>query len=154
MGVGLPSSITTRYTRPVISIADIEALERLTYDSVIPARNLYHLFEATARLHPDRPALTVLTKSSRESDGVSLTHRELLVEIFRAADLFRSLGITPGCPTVATFCSIAANIKVEKDDKLNTVVRISVDSCDPARTKELTEALSLLPQTYQIENPS
>jgi hypothetical protein len=49
---------------------------------------------------------------------------------------------------------LAANIKVEKDDKLNTVVRISVDSRDPARTKELTEAPSLLPQTYRIENPS
>ena len=154
MGVGLPSSITTRYTRPVISIADIEALERLTYDSVILARNLYHLFEATARLHPDRPALTVLTKSSRESDGVTLTHRELLVEIFRAANLFRSLGITPGSPTVAILCPIAADIKVEKDDKLNTVVRISVDSRDPARTNELTKALSLLLQTYQIENQS
>ena len=106
MGVGLPSSITTRYTRPVTSIADIEALERLTYDPVIPARNLYHLFEATARLHPDRLALTVLTKSSREFDGVSLTHRELLVEIFRTANLFRSLGITPGGPTVAILCPI------------------------------------------------
>ena len=154
MGVGLPSSITTRYTRPVISIADIEALERLTYDSVIPARNLYHLFEATARLHLDRPALTVLTKSSRESGGVSLTHRELLVEIFRAANLFKSLGITPGGPTAATFCSIAANIKVERTISSTPSFGSQSDSRDPARTKELTEALSLLPQTYRIKNPS
>jgi fatty-acyl-CoA synthase len=110
MGVGAPSPITTRYSRPVISIADIEALERLPYDSVIPARNLLHLFEATAQLHPDRPALTVLTKSPHEFEGASLTHRELLLEIFRAANLFRSLGITPAGPTVAILCPILPQI--------------------------------------------
>ncbi|MBC9981125.1 acyl-CoA synthase, partial [Bradyrhizobium sp. INPA_01384B] len=61
-----PPLITTRFTRPIETIADIEALERLPYDSLIPARNLHDLFEATARLHPDRPALTVLIKGSRE----------------------------------------------------------------------------------------
>jgi fatty-acyl-CoA synthase len=107
--MGLPSPITTRYTRPVASIADIEALERLPYDSLIPARNLCHLFEATARLHPDRQALTLLTRGSREA-GAGLTHRELLTEIVRAANLFRSLGIAPGGPTVAILCPILPQI--------------------------------------------
>src|SRR4051812_45210600 len=106
MSVDLPSSITTRFTRPVVSIADIEALEKLPYDSLIPARNLYQLFEATARLHPDRQALTVLANGSPEAGEVSLTHRELLVEIFRAANLFRSYGIMPDGPTVAFLCPI------------------------------------------------
>jgi hypothetical protein len=51
---------TTRFTRIVTAIADIVALENSRYDDVIPARHLYHLFEATALLHPDRPALSVM----------------------------------------------------------------------------------------------
>jgi hypothetical protein len=38
---------TTRFTRIVTAIADIVALENSRYDDVIPARHLYHLFEAT-----------------------------------------------------------------------------------------------------------
>src|SRR4051812_38738140 len=110
MSVDLPSSITTRFTRPVVSIADIEALEKLPYDSLIPARNLYQLFEATARLHPDRQALTVLANGSPEAGEVSLTHRELLVEISHAANLFRSCGIVPDGPTVAILCPILPQI--------------------------------------------
>jgi fatty-acyl-CoA synthase len=102
----LPPPITTRFTRPVVTIADIEALERQPYDALIPARNLHHLFEATARLHPDRPALTVLTKGSREAGDATLTHRQLLAEISRAANLFRSHGIKESGGTVAFLCPI------------------------------------------------
>jgi fatty-acyl-CoA synthase len=45
-----------------------------------------------------------------------------------------------------------ADIHVDKDDKLNTLVRVSVDSDDAARIQELTESLSSLPQIYRIEN--
>lgn len=102
----LPSPITTRFTQPIETIADIEALEGLPYDSLIPARNLHDLFEATARLHPDRPALTVLTKGSREPGDVSLTHQQLRAEIARAANLFRSHGIDGTGGTVAFLCPI------------------------------------------------
>jgi fatty-acyl-CoA synthase len=98
--------ITTRFTQPIKTIADIEALERRSYDSLVPARNLHHLFEATARLHPDRPALTVLTKGSREPGDVTLTHRQLLAEIARAANLFRSHGINRNGGTIAFLCPI------------------------------------------------
>ncbi|MBR0692574.1 AMP-binding protein [Bradyrhizobium lablabi] len=100
--------MTTRFTRLVTSIADVEALERLPYDSLVPACNLYHLFEATARLHPDRQALTVLMPD--QSGQVSLTHRQLLVAISRAANLFRSCGIAPGGPTIAVLCPILPQI--------------------------------------------
>ena len=102
----LSQRITTRFTQPVATIADIEALERQPYDSLIPARNLHHLFEATARLHPDRPALTVLTKGSREPGDVTLTHRQLLAGIARAANLFRAHGIGRTGGTVAFLCPI------------------------------------------------
>lgn len=87
--------VTTRYATRVTAIADIEALERRPYDELVPARNLYQLFQATAAHHPDRPALTVLTRGTPDATGVSLTHRELLAEISRAANLFRALGVTP-----------------------------------------------------------
>jgi fatty-acyl-CoA synthase len=48
----------------------------------------------------------------------------------------------------------AAEIFVEKDDWLNTVVRILLDSNDQKRTKALIESLATLPQTYRIETRS
>lgn len=110
MSVEGPSLKTTRYTRRIVTIADIEALERLLYDDLIPARNLYHLFEATARSHPDRPALTVLAKGGASSSGTSLTHRQLLGSISRAANLFRSYGVRPDGGTIAFLCPILPEI--------------------------------------------
>lgn len=86
---------TTRPDRPVRSIADIVAIEGRPYDEVVTARNLYDLFLATARHVPDRKALTVLRSEKPDDVGVSLTHRELLAEMTRCANLFRALGITP-----------------------------------------------------------
>jgi len=106
MRAGLPLPVTTRFTTPVTTIADIEALERLPYEQLVPARNLCQLFEATARLHPDRSALTVLAPTSPGSGEVGFTHRELRAAIFRAANLFRSYGIAPDGPTVAFLCPI------------------------------------------------
>ena len=110
MRAGLLSPMTTKFTRPVVSIADIEALERLPYESLVPARSLYQLFELTAQLHPDRLALTVLTGKSGRTSEVGLSHRELLADISRAANLFRSYGITPGGPTVAFLCPILPRV--------------------------------------------
>ncbi len=110
MRVEGPSLVTTRYTRRIATIADIEALERLPYDELIPARNLYHLFEATARSHPDRPALTVLAKGGASGGATSLTHRQLLDSISRAANLFRSYGVRPDGGTVAFLCPILPEI--------------------------------------------
>ena len=110
MTAELPSPITTRFTRPIATIADVETLERSPYDALVPARNLYHLFEATAGLHPDRPALTVLTPDVSGKSEVSLTHRELLGAISRAANLFRSNSVTPDSGTVAVLCPILPQI--------------------------------------------
>jgi len=45
----------------------------------------------------------------------------------------------------------AATITVDQDDKLNTRVRIAVDTDDDARLRELAESLASLPQTYLVE---
>jgi len=48
----------------------------------------------------------------------------------------------------------AADILVEKDARLNTLVRVTVNSSDQDRAKALAESLTPLPQTYRIETRS
>ena len=103
---------TTRFTRIVTAIADIVALENSPYDDLIPARNLYELFEATALLHPDRPALTVMRTGDPEEAAAHFSHRELLGGIARAANLFRSLGVTAESGPVAFLCPALAQMQV------------------------------------------
>jgi len=98
---------TLRTTRPVMdvrTIEDIIAIESRPYDELVTARNLYDLFLATAQHAGDRKALTVLRSPDPAHVGVSLTHRQLLGEITRAANLFASLGLAPG-NGVAAFLS-------------------------------------------------
>lgn len=87
---------STRCIAPLRNIADVEALEQIAYDELVPAKSVYELFVNTAALHGERPALTTLRSASPTDVGVSLTHRALLAEVTRAANLFASLGIADG----------------------------------------------------------
>lgn len=91
-----PALRTTRPVLQVRTIEDIVAIESRPYDEVVTARNLYDLFRATAQHHGDQDALTVLLSPDPADVGASLTHRELLAEVTRAANLFFSLGLRPG----------------------------------------------------------
>ncbi len=95
---------TTRFIKPVKTIADIAALERSPYDEVLPSRNLHQVFEATALRHPERPALTVMPSGDPDESAVTLSHKGLLDGITRSANLFRSLGISPVSGVVALLC--------------------------------------------------
>lgn len=108
----IPAIKTTKAVRDVVTIADIEALERLPYDELVPARNIYQLFQATALLHPDRPALTVMRTGDLDEPATQLSHRQLLDGITRAANLFWSLGLTPGKGVVAFLCPALADMAV------------------------------------------
>ncbi|HVZ43496.1 MAG TPA: AMP-binding protein [Ramlibacter sp.] len=92
---------TTRAVRPVLTIADVAAIEAEPYDDVVTARNIHDLFRATALHVPDRQALTVLRSEDPRDVGVSLTHAGLLREITRSANMFRFLGIAPDAGAVA-----------------------------------------------------
>ncbi len=92
---------TTRAARTVVSIADIEALEALPYDELIPARTLLDLLHATAQLHPDRPALTTLPAGGDTARPRTLSHRELYRAAIGAANLFHRLLRESGGGTVA-----------------------------------------------------
>lgn len=83
---------TLRSVMTVRTIEDIEALERLNYDELVTARNIHQVFEATARLHGERPALTVLTSAEEQAAAVTLSHQQLYEAITRAANLFTGLG--------------------------------------------------------------
>lgn len=87
---------TTRPVQPVRTIKDIRAIEAHPYRSLVPARNIYDLFRATAAHCANGKALTVLRTPEPEQIGVSLTHAELLAQVTHAANLFRSLGLAPG----------------------------------------------------------
>lgn len=83
---------TTRAITTITSIADIEAIERMPYDALIPAHTLLDLFRATAELHPSRPALTMIAAGGYRGESVTLTHAELYRAILRAANFFHRLG--------------------------------------------------------------
>ncbi len=87
---------TTRPVRTVRTIEDIAAIERHPYDELVTARNLYDLLLATAEHVGDSKALTVLRSEDPLDVGASFTHRELLGEVTRAANMFHALGLTPG----------------------------------------------------------
>ncbi len=101
-----PPTKTTKAARKVLTIEDIVTLESAPYGEMVPARNLHELFLATASLHPDRPALTVLKTGMADEPIKTLTHSEWLTEITRAANLFASIhaggaGVTAIlCPTL------------------------------------------------------
>jgi fatty-acyl-CoA synthase len=92
---------TTRPVREVRTIADIVAIEAYPYGELVTAKNLHDLLMATAEHAGERKAVTVLRSHDPDDVGVSLTHRDLLGEARRAANLFRSLGIAPGRGAVA-----------------------------------------------------
>jgi acyl-CoA synthetase (AMP-forming)/AMP-acid ligase II/enoyl-CoA hydratase/carnithine racemase len=91
-----PRLKTTRPVAQVRTIEDIVAIESRPYDELVTARNLYDVFLATAQHVGGSKALTVLRSEDPSDVGTSLTHRELLSEITRAANMFHALGLTLG----------------------------------------------------------
>ena len=84
---------TTRAARPIRSLEDIELLEALPFDDLIPHQNVYEIFQATAQHHGDRPALTVLPSADLDETPTVYTHHQLLREITRAANMLDGFGI-------------------------------------------------------------
>lgn len=77
------------------SLADIEALERTPYEQAIPARTTYGLIARAAAQFPQRAAFAYLPSGELETPVTRIRYEELLGNIHRAANLFRSLGVGP-----------------------------------------------------------
>lgn len=88
-----PGLRTTRSQQRICGLADIERLERSAYDELVPARSMYQVFQATAGLHGERKALTMLRSASLDDEALVYTHAQLLAEITRAANSFAQFGI-------------------------------------------------------------
>lgn len=77
------------------SLDDIRRVEGLAYEDVVPVRSTFALLERSARLYPDRPAITFLPTGSAEDAPEVLTFSALFERVTRAAMVFRDLGIGP-----------------------------------------------------------
>jgi hypothetical protein len=68
----VPTMITTRAVRDVVTIADIEALEGRPHNELVLARTL---MRATAHAHPDRPAITTVPGGGFSGRPSTISHR-------------------------------------------------------------------------------
>ncbi|TWO72562.1 AMP-binding protein [Caenimonas sedimenti] len=84
--------MTTGFFR---DLSGIEALESTPYEKAIPARTTYGLIARAAGLHPDRTAFAYLRDGTLDTPIERVSYAQLLANIHRAANLFRSLGVGP-----------------------------------------------------------
>lgn len=85
--------MTFRSTRPLRSLADLEAFEETPVESRLPYRNIYELFAATAGDFSDRLALMFLDTAQSGGPRTAWTHGDLFRDITRAANVFTLLGL-------------------------------------------------------------
>ena len=88
-----PTATRLGIRRAIRSLADIEALETLPYDDVVPVHNTHQLLQRSAALFGGRRALTYLTDGSLDSTVVALTFEQLLGQVNRLANALRRLGL-------------------------------------------------------------
>ena len=78
------------------NLADIELLERTPYEDAIPARTTYGLISQAAQRFGERTAFVYLPDGELATPPERISYREMLDNVHRAANLFRSLGVGPG----------------------------------------------------------
>ena len=81
--------------RALRDLADIQALEATPYEQAIPAQTTYGLIAHAALRFADRDAFRYLPSGDLQQAARHVSYRELLAQIHRAANLFRSLGAGP-----------------------------------------------------------
>jgi fatty-acyl-CoA synthase len=79
---------------PAASLADIEAMEARPIAEILPFRTSYQLFERSARLFGDRPALKAISPCGPTPPGLS--YRELFYAITGVANQYADLGLGAG----------------------------------------------------------
>ncbi len=79
----------------VRSLANVESLERLPYEQAMPARTTYGLIAAATQRFPQRDAFVFLPDGELATAARRISYAELLAQVHRAANLFRSLGVGP-----------------------------------------------------------
>jgi fatty-acyl-CoA synthase len=81
--------------RALSSLQDIESFEAQPYRAAVLARSTYELISRAAKRFAQREAFRYLPDGDLATAPVCITYSELLENINRAANLFRSLGVGP-----------------------------------------------------------
>ncbi|MGD0026059.1 MAG: acyl-CoA synthetase [Xanthobacteraceae bacterium] len=79
---------------PIRGIADIEAIERASLEQQNDIWSLYELIVRGASIDLDRIAFYCLQRGDPDEAPETVTYRQLVERINKAANLFRSLGVT------------------------------------------------------------
>jgi fatty-acyl-CoA synthase len=85
----------TNIRKSITGRGDILEIERQPYDLAVPLRNTHDIFLRAAKLFGARPAITHLQSGEVGTRARVISYVELLANIQRAANLFRSLGVGP-----------------------------------------------------------
>ncbi len=80
---------------PIKTLTDIEALEAIPFDQLDLAPNTYEHIRRGAALNPNAPALHFFLQADQYKTPLTLSFRELVEQITRAANMFHALGIHP-----------------------------------------------------------
>lgn len=89
-------STDIKTTESVLTIKnehDIQQLESLGYDQLIPWQSIYDILKATAACYGDRPALTLVGEDPLNDAIQQCSHSELLALVTQAANMYAQLGV-------------------------------------------------------------
>ena len=77
----------------IISLRDIEEIEKVPFDERISVNNTYDLLKAGAAINPEAIAISFMLSGDTYMSPMQVTYRELMAQITRTANLFHDLGI-------------------------------------------------------------
>ena len=80
---------------PILNLADIESLEALPFEEVVPARSTYELIARTAARFPLRDAFRYLPDGDLATPARRVSYADLVAGINQAANLFEAMGVGP-----------------------------------------------------------
>lgn len=81
---------------PIVTLRDIEAIERTPLEERGMPASTYELIRQSAERSPDATAMSFLLQGSAEETPWQLTYAELLAQVTRTANAFHRLGVRPG----------------------------------------------------------
>ncbi|MGE0233205.1 MAG: AMP-binding protein [Flavobacteriaceae bacterium] len=71
--------------------SDIRAIERYSFEELLPALTIHECLKIAAALNPDKPAITHLLSADPDAAPLIITYRELVDKIDSAASLFQEI---------------------------------------------------------------
>jgi fatty-acyl-CoA synthase len=81
-------------TRPIRSLADIEAIEReLPFEQRVTQQSSYEMVREAASRYPERPALIFLPTGSVRDAPITLSYAQFVARLTQTANLMHSLGL-------------------------------------------------------------